>query len=152
MMQIASLSRRAMEIEPAIASQRTSPRSNPDQSLGDILPGLWQSSTGRSSPPSLPRITVASDAQRECCYEVASCAHGLLLDAEQHALVKRKVAELGISMAENVRRVVERDLQPATRDVDLSDIFGIGDSGDIDIAVDRKRVTAEAIAARATRR
>ena len=76
----------------------------------------------------------------------------IALEAEQHALVKRKAADLGISMAEYIRRLVERDLEKAGLSSDISAIFGIGDSGGSDIAVDRKRATAEAIAARAARR
>lgn len=74
------------------------------------------------------------------------------LESEQHALVKRKAADLGISMAEYIRRLVERDLAPTSPSSDISAIFGIGDSGGSDIAVDRKRATAEAIAARAAKR
>lgn len=76
----------------------------------------------------------------------------IALEAEQHALVKRKAADLGISMAEYIRRLVERDLEQVSLISDISAIFGIGDSGGSDIAVDRKRATAEAIAARAARR
>ena len=76
----------------------------------------------------------------------------IALDAEQHAVVKRKAADLGISMAEYIRRLVDRDLQQAGPRADISDIFGIGDSGGSDIAVDRRVATAEAIAARAARR
>lgn len=73
------------------------------------------------------------------------------LQSEQHALVKRKAAELGISMAEYIRRLVEQDLAQTGPSSDISDIFGIGDSGGSDIAADRKGATAEAIAARAAR-
>ena len=73
----------------------------------------------------------------------------IALETEKHALVKRKAADLGISMAEYIRRLVERDLQQAGPRADISDIFGIGDSGGSDIAVNRKGATAEAIAARA---
>ena len=76
----------------------------------------------------------------------------IALEAEQHALVKRKAAELGISMAEYIRRLVERDLRLVGTGGDIADIFGIGDSGGSNIAVDRKEATAEAIAARAARR
>ncbi len=76
----------------------------------------------------------------------------IALETEQHALVKRKAADLGISMAEYIRRLVERDLQQAGASTDISAIFGIGDSGGSDIAVDRKVATAEAISARAARR
>ena len=76
----------------------------------------------------------------------------IALESEQHALVKRKAADLGISMAEYIRRLVERDLQQTGASTGISAIFGIGDSGGSDIAVDRKRATADAIAARAARR
>ena len=76
----------------------------------------------------------------------------IALEPEQHALVKRKAADLGISMAEYIRRLVERDLRQAGPRADISDIFGLGDSGGSDIAVDRKRATAESIAARAAGR
>lgn len=71
------------------------------------------------------------------------------LESEQHALIKRKAADLGVSMAEYIRRLVERDLNQTGSSSDISVIFGIGDSGGSDIAVDRKGATAEAIAARA---
>ncbi len=74
------------------------------------------------------------------------------LESEQHALIKRKAADLGISMAEYIRRLVERDLARTGPSSDISDIFGIGDSGGSDIAVDRKRATAEAISALAAPR
>lgn len=76
----------------------------------------------------------------------------IALESEQHALVKRKAADLGISMAEYIRRLVERDLQQTGTGTGISAIFGIGDSGGSDIAVDRKSATADAIAARAARR
>lgn len=71
------------------------------------------------------------------------------LESTQHVLVKRKAAALGTSMAGYIRRLVKRDLAQAGAG---SAIFGIGDSGGSDIAVDRKGATAEAIAARAARR
>ena len=74
------------------------------------------------------------------------------LESEQHALVKRKAADLGISMAEYIRRLVERDLNQSDSSAEISAIFGIADSGGSDIAVDRKQATAEAIAARAAQR
>ena len=76
----------------------------------------------------------------------------IALEAEQHALVKRKAADLGISMAEYIRRLVESDLAQSSPRPDISAIFGIGDSGGGDIAVDRRGATAEAISARAARR
>ncbi len=74
------------------------------------------------------------------------------LESEQHALAKRKAVDLGISMAEYIRRLVEQDLAQAGPNSDISAIFGIGDSGGGDISVDRKTATAEAIAARNAQR
>ena len=74
------------------------------------------------------------------------------LKTEQHALLKCKAADLGISPAEYIRRLVDRDLQQTGTSADISVIFGIGDSCSSDISTDRKGVTAEAIAARAVRR
>jgi len=74
------------------------------------------------------------------------------LESEQHALAKRKAVDLGISMAEYIRRLVEQDLAQAGPNSDISAIFGIGDSGGSDISVDRKTATAEAIAARNAQR
>ena len=74
------------------------------------------------------------------------------LEFEQDALVQRKAADLGISVAEYIRRLVERDLAQTGPGADISAIFSIGDSGCSDIAVDRKGATAEAIAAQAATR
>ncbi len=74
------------------------------------------------------------------------------LESEQHALAKRKAVDLGISMAEYIRRLVEQDLAQPASNSDISAIFGIGDSGGSDISVDRKAATAEAIAARNAQR
>ena len=76
----------------------------------------------------------------------------IALTTEQHALVERKTADLGISMAEYIRRLVERDIQQTGTGTDISAIFGVGDSGGSDIAIQRKRLAAEAISARAARR
>ncbi len=74
------------------------------------------------------------------------------LESEQHALAKRKAVDLGISMAEYIRRLVEQDLAQPSPNSDISAIFGLGDSGGSDISVDRKAATAEAIAARNAQR
>ena len=70
------------------------------------------------------------------------------LEPEQHALAERKAADLGISIAEYICRLVEQDLAQTGPNSDISAIFGIGDSGGSDIAVDRKAASAETIAAR----
>ena len=71
----------------------------------------------------------------------------IALEPEQHAMVKRKAADLGISMAEYIRRLVECDLERAETRADISAIFGIGNSGGSDIAAEGKRAIGEAIEA-----
>lgn len=65
-----------------------------------------------------------------------------------HARVAENAAAMGISIAEYMRRLVRRDLEnrpPSTADV--SELVGIGDSGGSDVAADKQRYLAEAVAA-----
>ena len=71
----------------------------------------------------------------------------IALEPEQHAMARRKAADLGISMAEYIRQLIDRDLAVSKPQADLSAIIGIGDSGGSDIAVDRISKTGEAIEA-----
>jgi hypothetical protein len=65
------------------------------------------------------------------------------LDADAHRRAKRRASDLGISFAEYIRQVVDRDLgeQPKT---DISEIFGIGDSGGSNIARHKEQYLDEA--------
>lgn len=76
----------------------------------------------------------------------------IALEPEQHAGVKRKAAELGISMAEYIRQLIERDLAAPETQADISAIFGLGDSGGSDIAAEGKSAVGEAIEADLMRR
>ena len=58
----------------------------------------------------------------------------LSLPLEQHRKARRRAEELGISLAEYVRRLVEADLKDLARPVDVSAIFDLGRSGGSDIA------------------
>lgn len=69
------------------------------------------------------------------------------LDDEQHARVKQKAAELGVTMAHYIRMLVERDLGSQSTQASVEDIFALGESGGSDIANERTAV-ADAIAAR----
>lgn len=69
----------------------------------------------------------------------------IALEPEQHAGVKRKAAEMGVSMAEYLRQVIERDLASPEPRGDISDIFALGRSGGSDIAAEGKGVVAEAV-------
>jgi len=66
------------------------------------------------------------------------------LDADLHRRAKRRAAERGISFAEYIRQIVDRDLgeQPKT---DISAIFGIGDSGGSNVARYKDRYLDEAV-------
>lgn len=70
------------------------------------------------------------------------------LDAEAHRRAKRRAAELGISFAEYVRRVVDRDLGDPTSAADPSEVFGLFDSGGSDVAREKDRYVGDAVAAR----
>ena len=63
-------------------------------------------------------------------------------------MVRQKAAASGISMAEYIRRLIDRDLERIETQADISDIFGLGRSANrTDIAVEGKRAIADAIEA-----
>lgn len=72
----------------------------------------------------------------------------IALEPEQHVQVKQKAAALGITMAEYIRRLVDRDLGRSTTSADVSAIIGIGRSGGSDVASEGTAVAvSEAVAA-----
>lgn len=75
----------------------------------------------------------------------------IALSPEQHARVKQKAAALGITMAEYVRRLVDRDLEPTDTVADPASIIAIGRSGGSDIATEGKDAVAAAIAEHAAK-
>ena len=66
------------------------------------------------------------------------------LDAERHARVRARAAALGVSLAEYLRRLVDRDLAESPREVDRSIVFDLGASKGTDIASEKDRMIAEA--------
>ena len=69
-----------------------------------------------------------------------------MLDPAEHRRARRRAAELGISLAEYVRRLVREDLEsPAVRG-DPTALFALGDSGGSDVAADKDVYVADAIA------
>ena len=69
-------------------------------------------------------------------------------EPEEHRRAKRRAAELGISMAEFVRRAVDDALgSPARPKADISEIFGLGNSGGSNVAEYKDEYLAEAIEA-----
>ena len=58
----------------------------------------------------------------------------IYLEPEQHRRLKKRAAELGVSMAEYMRTIIERDLGGSAGGGDVSAILGLGDSGGSDVA------------------
>lgn len=67
----------------------------------------------------------------------------ITLDADAHRRAKRRAADLGISLAEYVRRTLDRDLGDEPK-VDISAIFGIGESGVSDVSSNVDKYLGEA--------
>lgn len=57
----------------------------------------------------------------------------IALEAEDHRRAKLRAAELGVSLAEYIRRVVARDLGEESRRGDISQMFDLGSSGGSDV-------------------
>ena len=62
-------------------------------------------------------------------------------------MVRVRAADLGISLAEYIRRLVDRDLSQPPRNTDRSLVFDLGASEGTDIASEKSRMIGEAIAA-----
>lgn len=76
----------------------------------------------------------------------------ITLYPEEHRGARRRAAELGISLAEYLRRLVQRDLETPEASGDISAIFDLGDSGGSDVAARKDAYIGEAVAARRERR
>lgn len=69
------------------------------------------------------------------------------LSPEDQRRARARAAELGISFAEYVRRLVARDLAEARGSEDPRALFDLGDTGDSDVALEQHRYTGEAVEA-----
>lgn len=72
------------------------------------------------------------------------------LEAEDHRRAKQRAADLGISLAEYVRRALERDLDQGggSAEADMSAIFALGNSPEpTDIARHKDAYVGEAVEA-----
>jgi hypothetical protein len=70
----------------------------------------------------------------------------ITLDPELQRRAHEKAAELGISFAEYMRRLVAQDLGPAKPKVDVSIVFDLIDEGPAtNIARDKDRMIGEAV-------
>jgi hypothetical protein len=70
----------------------------------------------------------------------------IILENEQHRRAKSKAAELGISLAEYIRRLVERDLAEPDVGSDASAIYDLGHGGATDVGRDKDAMLGEAVA------
>jgi hypothetical protein len=76
----------------------------------------------------------------------------IALDPETHRRVRARAAQMGVSFAEYIRRLVARDLgEPATGS-DPSAVFDLGRSGKSRIAADKDEMIGEAVAAERARK
>jgi hypothetical protein len=71
----------------------------------------------------------------------------LSLTLEQHRRARKRAEELGISLAEYVRRLVDQDLRRPPRPADVSAIFDLGRSGGSDVAQHKDEYVGEAVEA-----
>lgn len=69
------------------------------------------------------------------------------LDEGLRRRARERAAQLGISLAEYLRRLVIRDLGEPPQPVDPSVVFALGSSGGTDIARDKDELLGEAVAA-----
>jgi hypothetical protein len=70
------------------------------------------------------------------------------LSAEDHRRAKERAAELGVSLAEYLRRLVASDLGEPRAKADVTRLFNLGESGYTDVAIDHDAHLAEIIAER----
>ena len=76
----------------------------------------------------------------------------ITLDPETRRRARERAADLGISFAEHVRTLVERDLKRPARNADPSIVFDLGRSKGSDVARDRDATLAAAVEAERTRK
>ena len=76
----------------------------------------------------------------------------ITLTPEIQRRARQRAADLGISLAEYVRRVVERDLGGVPAQADPALVFDLGRSGGSDIAKHKDAMIADAIASSGSRR
>jgi hypothetical protein len=72
----------------------------------------------------------------------------ITLDPEMHQRARRRAQEMGVSLAEYVRRLVTRDLGASQVPVKPAAVFDLGASGGSDVAPNKDRMLAEAFTAR----
>jgi hypothetical protein len=72
----------------------------------------------------------------------------ITLEPEMLRQARKRAAQLGISLAEYIRRLIGRDLGEPQRPSTPSAIFNLGNSGGSNVAYEKDAMVAEATAAR----
>lgn len=68
----------------------------------------------------------------------------ITLESQAHRRARQRASELGVSLAEYVRRLVARDLASPQPKADVTSVFDLGTSGGSDIASNKDSMVAEA--------
>ena len=71
----------------------------------------------------------------------------ITLDTEIQRRARQRAADLGISLAEYVRRLVARDIGTVQNNTNVTVVFDLGGSGSADIARHKSDMIAEVFAA-----
>ncbi len=69
----------------------------------------------------------------------------ITLDSEMQRRARRRAGELGVSLAEYFRQLVERDLGRPEAKPDIASIFNLGSSGGSNIARNKEAMIGEAL-------
>lgn len=68
----------------------------------------------------------------------------ILLESETHRRARRRASDLGVSLAEYVRRLVARDVAATLPRADVASVFDLGRSSGSDIARHKDSMVGEA--------
>ena len=103
---------------------------------------------GLASQKVNPTLSI-NRAQREW-YDVAIMMSRtqITLENEVQRRARKRASELGVSLAEYVRRLVARDLARPDTAIAVDRIFDLGSSGGADVAMDKNSMIAEAFQAK----
>lgn len=107
----------------------------------------------KPGPPRAP--PVHNNLRLQLCENRALCYDGAImitrtqisLDPEMKRQARERAAQLGVSFAEYIRRLVARDLGEPEQRTDPSVVFNLGDSGGADVARRKDVMVGEAVAA-----
>ena len=68
----------------------------------------------------------------------------IMLETEVHRRARRRASDMGVSLAEYVRRLVARDVAAAAPKADVTSVFDLGSSSGSDISQNKDVMVGEA--------